>query len=158
MQRWVEIEFDCLPLRSVNRWDVPIDASPKYREFCARLKEALEKHGSHNTYYLHAARCTFHLTNEADRGMVEFGFRGVVLTDPDDRQTRGSDLEVHLQQETCPWLTEPIVRWFHDTVRRAVESEFNLYIEAGDLARTRERIEKIQADSDETGGFLGMYL
>jgi hypothetical protein len=30
--RYVEIVFDCLPLRSVGRLDIPIDASPKYRQ------------------------------------------------------------------------------------------------------------------------------
>ena len=29
MDRWVEISFDCLPLRSVGRLDIPMDASPK---------------------------------------------------------------------------------------------------------------------------------
>ena len=66
MDRWVEIQFDCLPLRSVSRSDVPLDASPKLRDFCARLQQAHRKHGTHNTYYLHNARCIFHLTNQPD--------------------------------------------------------------------------------------------
>ena len=32
LRPYVDISFDCLPLRSVTRLDVPIDASPKYRE------------------------------------------------------------------------------------------------------------------------------
>ncbi len=36
--------------------------------------------------------------------------------------------------------------------------EFNRYIEAGDLAKTTARIEKIRAESDDAGGFVGMYL
>ena len=40
MNRWVEIAFDCLPLRSVGRLDIPIDASPKYRERCEQMRRA----------------------------------------------------------------------------------------------------------------------
>ena len=60
--------------------------------------------------------------------------------------------------ETCDWLTEPIVEWFASNVRRSVEVEFDKYIEVGDLERAHERIEKIQSTSDESGGYLGMYL
>lgn len=158
MDRWVEIEFDCLPLRSVPRWDVPLDASPKYQEFCTRLKEAAAKHGTHNVYYLLNARCKYHLTNRAELGTLEFSFEGVVLTDNDDRRATSSELAVRLLSETCPWLTEPIVRWFADTVARAVEVEFDRYIEAGDLKQTQQRIEQLQAASDQADGFLGMYL
>ena len=41
MSEYVEIEFDCLPLRSVGRMDIPIDASPNYRARCERIKHAL---------------------------------------------------------------------------------------------------------------------
>jgi hypothetical protein len=158
MNRWVEIAFDCLPLRTVGRLDVPLDASPKYQEFCKRVKAALDKHGAHNSYYLYNARCAFHLTNQHDVGLVAFRFEGVVLTDDQDRKCRGSDLHVELDGETCPWLTEPVVEWFHHSVRRAVEVEFDRYIDAGDLAQAEERIRKIQAASDEADGFMGMYL
>ena len=80
MDRWVEIQFDCLPLRSVSRWDATSDASPKFRDFCARLAEAHRRHGTHNAYFLHNARCVYHLTNHPDLGMLEFRFEGVVLT------------------------------------------------------------------------------
>ena len=43
MQRWVEVSFDCLPLRSIARLDIPIDASPKYRARCERIKAAMEE-------------------------------------------------------------------------------------------------------------------
>jgi hypothetical protein len=158
MQRWVQIEFDCLPLRSVGRLDIPIDASPKYRAFCERVKAAFEKHGAHNSYYLHNARCEFHLTNDPNQGMLEFRFEGVVLTDDQDLHAMHADLEVELLGETCNWLTEPVVRWFQETVSRAVLVEFNRFIEAGDLEQTRQRIEKLQAASEESGGLLGMYL
>ena len=158
MERWVQIEFDCLPLRSVGRLDIPIDASPTYRAFCERVKAAFDKHGSHNAYYLHNARCAFHLTNDPGIGLLEFRFEGTVLTDDQDLRALHADLEVELLGETCGWLTEPVVRWFEETLRHAVLVEFDRYIQAGDLERTRQRIEKLQAASEESGGFLGMYL
>ena len=82
MDRYVDVAFDCLPLRSVTRLDIPIDASPKYRARCERIKRAIETHGSHNTYYLYNAGCTFHLTNDPEAGRLEFQFEGTVLTDP----------------------------------------------------------------------------
>jgi hypothetical protein len=158
MNRWVEISFDCLPLRSVGRLDVPLDASPVYRILCERIKGALEKHGSHNTYFLYNARCTFHLVNSDEVGMIQFGFHGTVFTDAADLKTEGCDLEVALLRETCEWLSEPIVQWFAETVRHAVAAEFDRYIRAGDLQQTRDRIEKIQSASDAADGFVGMYL
>ncbi len=158
MEKWVVIEFDCLPLRSIVRWDAPLDASPKYEQFLRRLKQSAEKHGLHNSYFLHNAHCLYRLTNNPEIGMLDFRFHGVILTDQEDRRTRGSDLEVELIRETCPWLTEPVVAWFRETVARAVELEFDRYIEAGDLARTQQRIEQLQATSDDQAGFLGMFL
>jgi hypothetical protein len=158
MERWVQIEFDCLPLRSVGRLDIPIDASPTYCSFCERVKAAFDKHGSHNAYYLHNARCAFHLTNDPAIGLLEFRFEGTVFTDDQDLHALHADLEVALHGETCGWLTEPVVRWFEETLGHAVLVEFDRYIQAGDLERTRQRIEKLQAASEESGGFLGMYL
>ena len=158
MTRFVEIEFDCLPLRSVGRLDIPLDASPRYRARCERIKAALEKHGSFNSYFLYYANCVFHLTNRADLGSLEFSFEGTVLTDPTDRKTVLADLEISLVRETCDWLTEPIVAWFREAVSRAVLVEFDRYIEAGDLAQTVERIAALQAKADQTGGYMGMYL
>jgi hypothetical protein len=156
--RWVEIVFDCLPLRSIGRLDIPIDASPKYRAFCERVMAAIETHGSFNTYYLYNARSTFHLTNRGDLGMLEFRFEGTLLTDPTDQRTLRSELQVDLQRETCSWLTEPVVAWFRETVSHAVAVEFDRYIAAGDLQQAKERIERLQAASDESGGFVAMYL
>lgn len=158
MQRWVDIVFDCLPLRTVGRLDIPIDASPKYRERCQRIKDAIERHGSHNTYFLYNARCTYRLTNRDDTGMLEFRFEGTVLTDAEDLHCERTDLEVELVRETCDWLTEPIVSWFTATVSRSVAVEFDRFIEAGDLDQAKLRIEQIQAASDQAGGFVGMYL
>ena len=51
-----------------------------------------------------------------------------------------------------------IVAWFADTVRQAVSADFNLYIAAGDLARTKERLARMEAEMESNGGFLGMGL
>jgi len=158
MGEFVEIQFDCLPLRSVGRMDIPLDASPAFRERCERVKHALEAHGSHNTYFLYNAQCTFHLTNAAELGMIQFRFDGTVLTDEEDCKTVRSDLRVELARETCAWLTAPATAWLAESVSRAVEVEFDRYIEAGDLAQTLARIAKLKAESDERGGFVGMYL
>jgi hypothetical protein len=155
---WVDITFDCLPLRSVGRLDIPIDASPKFRAQCERIKAAIEHHGLLNTYYLHNARCVFHMTNKPDLGMIEFRFEGTVLTDSADQLTETCTLQVELIRETCDWLTEPVVHWFTESVTHAVQAEFDRYIAAGTLTQTLERLAKIQAQSDQAGGYLGMYL
>lgn len=156
--QWVEIEFDCLPLRSISRLDVPVDASPKYEQFLLRIKAAMEKHGSYNSYYLHKGRCSFHLTNDSDRGTVSFSFEGVALTDSEDLKTRSLDVNVQLESETCSWLTETFVRLLSESVQHAIMVEFDRYIGAGDLEKARERIEKINQQSDSADGFVGMYL
>jgi len=158
MNRWVEIQFECLPLRSVATWETADDMSPKFRDFCERVAAALRQHGVHNTYFLHNARCAFHLTNDPDVGMLEFLVEGVVLTDAEDRRTQGSDLTVLLTRETCSWLTQQVVRWFEESVQHAVRVEFDRYIEAGDLEKTRQRIARLQAENERLEGFLGMYL
>lgn len=155
---WVEIRFDCLPLRSVTVLSVPADASPKYQAKCRRIEQAIERHGRHNTYYLHNATCVFHLTNLASVGMVEFSLEGTLFTDTEDRQTVRCDLDVSMSRETCDWLTEPVVAWFADSVSRAISVEFDRFIAAGDLERTRKRLESLQATTDSSGGFVGMYL
>ncbi len=158
MQNFVDISFDCLPLRSVTRMDIPIDASPKYRARCERIKQAIEDHGTHNTYYLYNAKCIFHLTNKPEVGMLEYRFEGTAMTDPTDQKTIDSDLSIELVRETCDWLTEPAVEWFLDTVDHAVQIEFDRYIAAGDLAQTLERLKRLQAEHEQQGGYLGMYL
>ena len=142
MDRPVDISFDCLPLRSVGRLDIPLDASPVYRRGCEHIKHAIETHGSHNTYFLYNAGCTFHLTNDETVGMLQFRFEGTALTDASDQKTLSSDLEVELVRETCDWLTEPIVAWFLETVPRVVTVEFDRYIAAGDLAQAVRRVER----------------
>ena len=158
MNRWVEISFDCLPLRTVGRLDIPIDASPKYRQRCEAVKAAIDKHGSHNTYYLYSAECTFHLTNHSELGMIQFRFEGTVLTDAADLKTERCDLAVELIRETCDWLTAPIVKWFEQSVSHAVAIEFDRYIAAGNLEAAKARIARLQAETEQKGGYVGMYL
>ena len=158
MNRWVEITFDCLPLRTVGRLDIPLDASPKYRQRCEAVKGAIDKHGSHNTYYLYNAECTFHLTNHSELGMIQFRVEGTVLTNPADLQTERCDLAVELIRETCEWLTAPVVKWFEQSVSRAVAIEFDRYIAAGNLQAAKDRIARLQVETEEKGGYVGMYL
>ena len=156
--KWVQIEFECLPLRTVSRFDVPVDASPAYEAFVLRVKAAIEKHGSHNSYYLHRGFCVYHMTNDDQHGEVKFAFEGTVLTDSSDRKTRSVDITAELAGETCSWLSEPVVGFLAESVKHAVLVEFDRYIEAGDLERTQQRISKIQAESDSSQGYVGMYL
>ncbi|HBE68465.1 MAG TPA: hypothetical protein DDW52_09995 [Planctomycetaceae bacterium] len=156
--RWVEITFDCVPMRSVTRLDAPIDASPKYAAKIQRLKEAIAKHGTHNSYFLHNAQCVYHLTNDPLSGMMQFEFEGTVMTCDQDLQVRNCDLQIELTQETCSWLNQSIVEWLRETVERNVVVEFGRFIAAGDLSKTVQRIEKQQAEIDENGAFVGMYL
>jgi hypothetical protein len=55
-------------------------------------------------------------------------------------------------------LNERIVDFFAESVRQAVMVEFDRYILAGDLEKTRQRIAQIQAEAEAKGGFIGMYL
>ncbi|NQT35885.1 MAG: hypothetical protein HQ581_00260, partial [Planctomycetes bacterium] len=116
MPQAVEITFECLPLRSISRNDAPLDASPAFQALCGRMVQAAEKHGRHNSYYLHDALCMFRLTNRDDTGMLQFRFEGTVLTDTEDQRTEGADLSVELVRDTCDWLTTPVVEWFAETV------------------------------------------
>jgi hypothetical protein len=154
----VEISFDCLPLRSLGRLDAPLDAPDEQRALAERIRLAVAKHGTHNVYYLCNGVCRFHLTNDAELGAVEFSFEGCVLTNTDDVKTLRADLKVELQREVCPWLTTPAVAWLGESVLEAVRVEFDRYIAAGDLKKTVERLEKLQAMSDAWGGFLGMEI
>jgi hypothetical protein len=159
MNNYVDITFDCLPLRSVGRLDTPLDdVEPAAAEFAKRLRLAVTKHGQFNTYYLYDAQCVFHLTNDEKIGMVGFRFEGTVLADNHDLKTLDCDLDIELNGEVCDWLTATAVAWLKETVNQAVRVEFDRYIKAGDLQRTIDRLEKLRAESDAHGGFLGMGL
>jgi hypothetical protein len=154
----VAITFDCTPLRSVPRLDIPLDASPAYRSRLERMQRAVGRHGTRNTYYLTDGSCTFRFTNDPAGGWVLFSYEGTLLTDDTDAKTIGSDLEITLDQETCDWLTQPAVEWLRLSVKHAVEAEFDRYIAAGDLSRALERLAREQAQIDASGGYLGMNL
>ncbi|MFN3189069.1 MAG: hypothetical protein ACE361_00990 [Aureliella sp.] len=156
--QWVEIDFDCLPLRSVARFDVPDDASPKLAAKLIRIRQAFEDHGTHNTYYLHNAKCVYRLTNDTQNGMIRFDFEGTVMTDTTDLQAKGCDLRVELSMETCSWLNQAIVDWLAESVQHSVLVEFNRYVQAGDLQKTIDRMQEIEKASEDSGGFVGMYL
>ncbi|MGA2061091.1 MAG: hypothetical protein ABSG67_11465 [Thermoguttaceae bacterium] len=158
MTRWVEISFDCLPLRSVACFTPPVDASREEADLYRRLREAAQKHGIHNAYYLHGGKCVFHLTNHEQIGMLNFHFDGVVLTDEKDMSTQECDLEVVLVGDTCDWLVDLVVKWFAESVCRALKIEFDRFIAAGDLDKTVKRLERLQAESDAKGGYLGLGL
>ncbi len=158
MSRWVEIAFDCLPLRSVARLDPPLDADAKLIEKSKRIKSAVQTHGTHNTYYLHNAECVFHFTNDETKGMVAFAFEGVVATCSQDLTALSATLDVTLQCEDCSWLNQTIVQWLQETVQHAVLVEFNRFIAAGDLRRTSERLEALEKELESRQGFVGMYL
>jgi len=154
----IAITFECTPLRSVPRLDIPLDASPRYRAHLERMQRAVAAHGTRNAYYLTDGSCTFRFTNDPESGWVRFRFEGTVFTDSSDLKTTGGDLTIEIDVETCDWLTQPAVEWLTISVKHAVEAEFDRYIAAGDLAKARERIAREQAASDEAGGFLGMNL
>ena len=78
--------------------------------------------------------------------MVCFAFQGTVLTDAEDRKTIGSDLQIELESETCPWLTAEAVTWLKETVEQAVRIEFDRYIAAGDLQRTIDRLQRLEVE------------
>lgn len=155
---WVDCSFDCLPLRTLSAMNIPDDASPKLVKKLMRMKKALETHGALNSYYLHNAKCIFHFTNDPEIGMCQFELEGVILTDGDDMQARSCDLHIELTKETCSWIQQSIVDWLAETVQRAVLVEFNRYIQAGDLSKTIQRMEELQKATEDSGGYVGMYL
>jgi hypothetical protein len=154
----VDIEFDCLPLRSIAQRTLPADSSPGLEQLWTRMQAALAKHGAHHSYFLNRGRCRFYLTNHPQVGQITFDFVGTLLTDTEDQRTVASDLTVELAAETCDWLEQTIVAWFAKSVSRAVEIDFDRYIMAGDLARTQQRLAQFEQQETSSGGFLGMYL
>jgi hypothetical protein len=158
MSQNVEISFTCIPLRSVGRFDPPLDATEQQRSLWVQLHHALNRHGAHNAFFLCEGSCAFHLTNHPELGMVEFAFHGTVLTDAQDRKTVGADLQIDLRSETCPWLTAEAVVWLKETVDRAVRIEFDRYIDAGDLQKTIDRLRQLENETGASGGYVGLGL
>ncbi len=157
MDSFVEIAFDCLPLCSVGRLDVPMDASPVYRARFEKLKTALETHGPERVYFLYNAHCTFRFANSEVDGMARFDFDGVVRTDVGDLLTEQIELDVQLSSETCGGLPAEVQAWFVERVRQAVAVEFDRFIAAGRLSARTGEIGQLQQLSD-LDDFAGMHL
>ena len=158
MSSSVEIDFDCVPLRSVPRWDVPLDATPRFRNLCKRMRQAAATHGNHNSYYLHSGRCVFRLTNDAALGRLVFAFEGTALTDAQDRNAVDLHLQVTLEHEACDWLVAPVLSWFHETVRHAVLVDFQRYLEATESEKRSRRQRWIELEMVGQAGFVGVGI
>ena len=157
MEPVVDISFDCLPLRSVNRVDVPIDASPAFRARCEHLQRAIGAHDSQNAYFLYNTQCSYHLANSEIANMLRFSFDGTVLTDRSDCQAEQADLAIELVAETCGGVSAAALEWLRGVVERAVIVEFERFIEAGHLSARVDalgRVENIRSVS----GFDGLGL
>ena len=148
MEPHVDIAFDCLPLRSAGRVDVPIDASPGYRQRCEHLQRAIDAHGTDNAYFLYNTRCVFRLANSEVENMLRFSFDGTLLTDRSDCKADRSDLTVRLVASTCGTLSPQVLSWFEGVVARAVLIEFDHFIAAGSLAERVNRLGTIESLSD----------
>jgi hypothetical protein len=157
MEPVVDIAFDCLPLRSVNRVDVPLDASPAFRARCEHLQRSLESHGAQNAYFLYNTRCVIRLANSDVHNMLRFTFEGTVLTDQSDLQAREADLQVELAAETCGGLSPAVLSWFQAVITRAVLIEFDRFITAGQLSERVFQVGRVDSIG-ELAGFAGMNV
>lgn len=158
MEPVVDIAFDCLPLRSIGRVDIPLDASPAYRERCERLLKAIEVHGhSNNAYFLYNTRCVYRLANSDIENMLRFAFGGVVVTDRSDGRAERADLDIRLTSETCGSISPEVLAWFRRIVEQAVLIEFNHFISAGRLAAHVEQLGHVDSVAD-LAGFAGMNV
>lgn len=155
MQPIVDIAFDCLPLRSIGRVDIPLDASPAYRARCERLLAAIASHGSQNAYFLYNTRCVYRLANSDIDNMLRFSFDGVVVTDRSDGKADHAELSITLVSETCGAMSPEVLGWFERVVERAVLIEFDHFIAAGSLAERVETLGRI-ASVHDVAGFAGM--
>jgi hypothetical protein len=153
----VDIAFDCLPLRSVGRIDIPLDASPAFRARLEHLKRAIDTHGSENSYFLYNSRCVYRLANSDIEGMLRFSFEGAVLTDRSDAKADRADLDIELVSETCGGLPAVVVEWFCGAVERAVLVEFDRFIAAGHLAKRVDELERLTHLAN-LADFAGMNL
>jgi hypothetical protein len=157
MHPFVEIEFECLPLRSIVRIDIPLDASPAYRARCERLQKAIEKHGSANAYFLYNTHCVYRLANSDIENMLRFTFEGIVLTDRSDGRAERGELDVKLTSETCGSLPPEVQAWFRSIVERTVLIEFNHFISAGHLAARVQDLGQ-GVSIDDITNFAGMNV
>lgn len=157
MQPAVDIAFDCLPLRSVGRVDVPLDASPAFRARCERLQQAIDRHGTENAYYLYNAHCVYRLANSEVDGMLRFSFEGTVLTDRSDCRAADAHLTIEVAADTCGSVTPEVLAWFQQIVRRAALLEFDHFISAGRLAERVTQLGQVDSLAD-LPDFAGMHV
>ena len=157
MEPVVDIAFDCLPLRSLPRVDIPIDASPAFRARCERLRNALDAHPGENAYYLYNTRCTYRLANSDIDNMLRFSFDGTLVTDRSDCKADRADLNIVLTAETCGGVPPAALDWLRGVVRQAVLIEFDRFIADGQLAARKDELGSV--DSIATiGDFAGMNV
>lgn len=151
----VEIAFDCLPLRSIGRLDIPLDASDEFRRRGERIKAALAEHGAERTYFLYNGHCVFRFANSDIEGACRFEFEGVVRTDAGDRLCQETLIEARLVSDTCGGVPDAAAAWLADRVRHAVGIEFDRFIAAGQLAL---RSDQLGADANlaDVDGLSGM--
>jgi hypothetical protein len=133
MDALVDISFECLPLRSVGRLDVPLDASDVLRRRLERIASALEAFGAERTYFLYKARCVYRFANSDVDGICRFEFEGIVRTDAGDRLCEQTMLDVTLVSDTCGGVPADVELWLADRVRQAVAIEFDRFVAAGRL-------------------------
>lgn len=148
----VDIAFDCLPLRTVSRLDVPLDASDSLRQRGERMKAAINTLGLERSYFLYNARCVFRFANSDVDGVCRFEFDGAVLTDAGDRKCERTMLEVRLVSETCGGVPREVETWLAERVRQAVAIEFDRFIAAGQLAASSRE----SGDPNSLGDISGL--
>ena len=157
MEPNVDIAFDCLPLRSVGRVDVPLDASPAFRARGRQLQHAIDKHGTAGAYFLYNTHCVFRLANSDVDNMLRFTFDGTVLTDRSDCKADRADLTIELAAETCGPLPAEVLAWFRRILERAVLIEFDRFIAGGRLADRVTELGQVERLAD-VSGFAGMNV
>jgi hypothetical protein len=126
----IDIAFDCLPLRTLSRLDIPLDASDAFRRRAEQMKAAITAWGADRSYYLYNAHCIYRFANSEVEGICRFAFEGAVQTDAGDRKCDQTMLDVHLISETCGGLSSEVEAWLADRVRHAVAIEFDRFIAA----------------------------
>jgi len=146
-----------MPLRSVGRVDIPIDASPEFHARLEHLKRAIDKHGVENAYFLYNSRCIYRLANSDIEGMLRFSFEGTVFTDRSDAKADRADLDVELVSETCGGVPAVVLDWFTLAVERAVLVEFDRFIASGHLERRVAEFERL-THLAELSNFTGMNV
>jgi hypothetical protein len=157
MEPVVDIVFDCLPLRSVPRVDVPLDASPAFRARTEHLRQAIAQYGGENAYFLYNTRCTYRLANSDIDNMLQFSFDGTLLTDRSDGKADRADLDVVLIAETCGGVPPTVMEWFRGIIERAVLIEFDRFITDGQLAERLDELGCIDSIND-VADFAGMNV